>query len=254
MEIYEVVNEQSRAMGANAFEIGLFDPRAPRGAMLLRVWDTGTLLRSVSWLRLKNAQGRNIYIRPAGEHNLSLIDDANIQTIERLTSEGFAPAVVLETSPGNFQAWLCHGQILPKHLSTLAARLLATRFGSDLGSADWRHFGRLAGFTNRKDKYQKPDGSFPYVRLHDATGEVYSKAVTFLEEVRIRYETNKSPLSRPAFLQRRRPIGSNLKSIDDYRARPILWRRPDARGSCLCRLRPGPRRPGEGYARRDRFA
>jgi len=58
--------------------------------------------------------------------------------------------VVIETSPSNFQAWLCHGQILPKQVSTIAARLLASRFGGDPASADWRHYGRLAGFTNRK--------------------------------------------------------------------------------------------------------
>src|SRR6266481_5978270 len=181
---FEAVVKQSRAMGAKAFEIGLFDPCAEQGVMLPRVWELETLLRSVSWLRLNNAQGRNIYIRPAGEHSLSLIDDASIQVIEQLKSEGFAPAVVLETSPGNFQAWLHHGRILPKHLSTLAARVLASRFGGDLASADWRHFGRLAGFTNRKNKYRKADGTFPYVRLHEATGAVYSRAVAFLAEVK----------------------------------------------------------------------
>lgn len=141
----EGVAKQSRALGAKIFEIGLFDPTAAQGAMLPRVWDLDTLLRSVSWLRLKNSEGRNIYIRPAGEHSLSLIDDASIQVIERLKSEGFAPTVVLETSPGNFQAWLHHGQILPKHLSSFAARLLASRFGCDLASADWRHYGDSRG-------------------------------------------------------------------------------------------------------------
>ncbi len=89
----EAVGKQSRAMSAKAFEIGLFDPNAAQGAMLPRVWNLDTLLRSVSWLRLKNAEGRNIYIRPAGEHSLSLTDDARIQVIGGLKSEGFAPAV-----------------------------------------------------------------------------------------------------------------------------------------------------------------
>jgi hypothetical protein len=76
----------------------------------------------VSWLCLKNAEGRHIYLRPADEHSLSLIDDASVQVIERLKSEGFAPAVVLKTSLGNFQAWLRYGQILPIHrLGGLAA-------------------------------------------------------------------------------------------------------------------------------------
>jgi len=217
----EAVEKQSRAMGAKAFEVGLFDPNVAHGAMLPRVWETGTLLRSISWLRLKNAEGRNIYIRPAGEHSLSLIDDASIQVIERLKSEGFAPAVVLETSPGNFQAWLNHGQILPKPLSTFAARLLASRFGGDLASADWRHYGRLAGFTNRKDKYRKADGTFPFVRLHESTGVVYPKAIAFLAEVKGLYEAERSKIPPLASLQHRRECRSNLRSIEDFRARPI---------------------------------
>src|SRR6266850_8393047 len=193
----EAVEKQARAMGASIFEVGLFDPTAEHGAMLPRVWDLDTLLRSVSWLRLKNLEGRNIYIRPSGEHALSLIDDASTQTIELLKSQGFAPAVVLETSPRNFQAWLWHGQILPKHLSTFAARLLASRFGGDPASADWRHYGRLAGFTNRKDKYRRKDGTFPYVRLHEAAGLVYPRAEEFLAAVKTLYEVEQCAPARP---------------------------------------------------------
>ena len=217
----EAVKKQSRAMGAQCFDIGLFDPNAAEAAMLPRQWNLDTLLRSVSWLRLKNAEGRHIYIRPAGEHSLSLIDDASIQLVERLKSEGFAPAVVLETSPGNFQVWLRHGHILPKNLSTDAARLLASRYGGDLASADWRHYGRLAGFTNRKDKYRKSDGTFPYVRLHEATGVVYSKAIAFLAEVKNLYDAEKCNVSHSASLHRRRLSDSNLKNIEDFRAKPI---------------------------------
>src|SRR5260370_23664913 len=188
----EAVEKQGRAMRASYFEVGLFDPAAAHEAMLPRVWDLDTLLRSVSWLRLKNLEGRNIYIRPSGEHALSLIDDVSLQAVERLKSEGFTPSVILETSPRNFQTWLCHGQILPKHLSTFAARLLASRFGGDPASADWRHYGRLAGFTNRKDIYRRKDGTFPYVRLHEATGEGYAKAVVFLAEVKTLFESEHS--------------------------------------------------------------
>ena len=44
----------------------------------------------------------------------------------------------VETSPGNFQAWLRHAQPLPKELGTLAAKTLAVRFGADTSAADWR--------------------------------------------------------------------------------------------------------------------
>jgi hypothetical protein len=217
----EVVEKQGRAMMASAFEVGLFDPNAAQGAMLPRVWDFDTLLRSVPWLRLKNLEGRNIYIRPSGEHALSLIDDLSLQAVERLKSEGFAPSVILETSPRNFQTWLYHGQILPKHLSTFAARLLASRFGGDPASADWRHYGRLAGFTNRKDKYKKMDGRFPYVRLHEAAGLVYPKADEFLAEVKTLYEVEQCAPARPRSLRRPWLCMSNLKTIADFRAKPV---------------------------------
>ncbi len=52
-----------------------------------------------------------------------------------------------------------------RELSTLAARKLAEQFGGDCGAADWRHFGRLSGLTNRKAKYMTEGGLFPFVRL-----------------------------------------------------------------------------------------
>jgi hypothetical protein len=75
-----------------------------------------------------------------------------------MKAEGFAPAAVVETSPGNLQAWLKHGETLHEAASTRAAQLLAERFGGDPGSADWRHFGRLAGFTNPKPNRRLASG------------------------------------------------------------------------------------------------
>src|ERR1035437_8122863 len=110
---------QISAMGADVFEVGLFKPKQPgetstEPEMLPRTWDQETLLRSVQWLRYQNAQGRDIYIRPQGEHHLSLVDDLTAGAIRQMKSEGFPPAVVVETSSGNFQAWLNHGEVLPK--------------------------------------------------------------------------------------------------------------------------------------------
>src|SRR5436190_7321830 len=175
------VRRQIEAMGAARFEIGVFDPNSEQ--MILRTWDRDTVLKSIAWLRYENLQGRNIYIRPAGEHHLSLVDDLKGTAVQKMKREGFVPAVLVETSPGNFQAWLNHGKELEQSLSTAVAKSLATKFRGDLGSADWRHFGRLAGFTNRKEKYRQPDGNFPYVRLREAGGSTYAKAAGFVAEV-----------------------------------------------------------------------
>ena len=55
--------------------------------------------QAIKWLRHENAKGAHIYVRPAGYHALSLIDDVSAETLERMKAEGFEPAVVVETSP-----------------------------------------------------------------------------------------------------------------------------------------------------------
>src|SRR5262249_59195793 len=94
----------------------------------------------------ENARGAHIFLRPEWPHTLSLIDDVGADALEEMGKTGFEPAVVVETSPNNFQVWLNHGRVLSERvLSTFLARQLASRFGGDRGSCDWRPFGRLAG-------------------------------------------------------------------------------------------------------------
>jgi hypothetical protein len=90
---------------------------------------------------------------------------------------------VIETSAGNFQAWLKHSRVFPKLLGSFAAQTLAERYDADPSAADWRRFGRLPGFTNCKPKYRKPDGFFPFVRLHSYTGQQYPMAQAFEQEI-----------------------------------------------------------------------
>jgi hypothetical protein len=215
------VERQIAAMGADIFEIGLFKPRVPGDGsnepeMLPRVWDRETLLRSVGWLCFQNAHGRNIYVRPKGEHHLSLVDDLTAEAIQRMKTDGFGPAVLVETSPGNFQAWLNHGQVLPKQLSTVAARTLAERYGGDKGAADWRHFGRLAGLTNRKAKYRSDDGRFPFVRLIEASGAAYPERERLLKQL-----SALMPKRQPVAAADGRPFrnGGARLTIDDFRSK-----------------------------------
>src|SRR5580658_6554586 len=184
----EFVRQQIQAMKSEIFELGLFRLAAAAdgldAGMLPRAWDSETLLRSIAWLRLENMRGRNIYIRPQGEHHLSLVDDLSKSAIDRMKAEGFQPAAIVETSPRNFQAWLNHGERLPKEIGTAVARALANRFEGDANAADWRHFGRLAGFTNQKDKHRQPNGMFPFVRLIESSGVVYPSARKFVDSIR----------------------------------------------------------------------
>jgi hypothetical protein len=220
----EAACRQIRAMGAQVFEIGLFKPDAEKDgagpAMILRTWDTDGLIRSIPWLKLQNLQGRNIYIRPQGEHNLSLVDDLKGEAVDQMGAKGFEAAVIVETSPGNYQAWLKHSRVLPRETSTAAARALADIFGGDKGAADWRHFGRLAGFTNRKLKYQSPEGLFPFVRLAASGGATYQSADRFLVDVESKLDEEKRRRDQQArqFQQRMPRLP---KTIEQFRLNPM---------------------------------
>lgn len=219
----DVVTRQITAMSASTFEVGLFKREAERSnecAMIPRTWDVEHVLNSIAWMRLQNLGGRNIYVRPAGEHNLTLIDDLKANSLHEMSTAGFQPALVVETSPDNFQAWLKHPRALSRDVSTAAARKLAEQFGGDVGAADWRHFGRLAGFTNRKAKYQSAEGLFPFVRLRSATGRVYEKADQFILEVESRVKKeNKWRQERQMF--RLMEGGSKpARSIEHFRSNP----------------------------------
>jgi hypothetical protein len=211
-------------MGADVFEIGLFKPDAVHEAIMIpRVWDHDALVRSIGWLRHENRDGRNIYVRPKGEHNLSLVDDLTRTAVDEMMRSGFRPALIVETSPGNFQAWLKHPEQLSKEMGTAAARALAEKFSGDRGAADWRHYGRLAGFTNRKSRHRDATtGMHPYVRLVHASGESYAEGRTFLAQVQTELEKQQhnERQRRAAFATSGRvPMGSTRrKSIDEFRS------------------------------------
>ena len=211
-------------MGVQVFEVGLFKPSATddgQAVMIPRTWDIDTLTRSIPWLRLQNADGRNIYIRPKGEHDLSLVDDLTTASVQQMRATGFAPALVVETSPGNFQAWLKHPRPLSKELSTAAARALAGRFDGDPGAADWRHFGRLSGFTNRKPAHIQSDGMFPFVRLREASGVAYTEGHGFVSQIEARIEEDRRRRDQLRDAPHRDCSSASSRSIDSFRANPI---------------------------------
>jgi hypothetical protein len=58
------------------------------------------MLKSLLWLGVRNLNRGHIYVRPAGVHGLSLIDDLKIDALVRMKAERFRPAAMIETSLG----------------------------------------------------------------------------------------------------------------------------------------------------------
>ncbi len=180
------VRAQLAGMGAERYDIGVYD-RANDAMLLRREWTPAQVEASVGWFKGMNANGRDIYIRPTGSSGLYLIDDVPAATVERMRAEGYTLAAVVETSPGNLQAWVRVSDTpLSKEEGTAVARDLAERYDGDLSSANWRHMGRLAGFTNRKEEHTQPDGRHPYAKLHHAEGARAPEATAILAWAQVR--------------------------------------------------------------------
>ena len=127
------------ALPAPGYDLGIL---ADRGMHRLEAVAAPRLLRILPYLKYRKVNGAHIYLRPTGESRYTLLDDLAAASLDRLLAQGYAPAAVVETSPGSFQAWLAHTEALPKELGTLAAKTLAKRFGADRSAADWRRSGR----------------------------------------------------------------------------------------------------------------
>ena len=178
------VDRQLRAMGAERYDIGLIHQVTDRP--IPRIYTHEQALHAVGWLRARNAEGYNIYVRPLADEGtnvgLVLVDDLSVDRIAQMHRDGFGPAAVTETSPGNYQAWVrLADRPIAADLATAAARELMQRYGGDPASADYKHYGRLAGFTNRKPERARSDGLQPFVKLHESGGRQAARADELLD-------------------------------------------------------------------------
>ena len=104
----EVVRRQLGALGNDRFELGI--QHRDTGAMDLRTLRAENILDSVGFLKWKNQSGHFIRIRPKWPHPFVFVDDLSVEGVYALDRRGFAPSVVVESSPENFQAWLNLGR------------------------------------------------------------------------------------------------------------------------------------------------
>jgi len=194
-------------MGCDRYAIAVRDPA--RG-MLTRQGSADEIVAGIGWLKAMNVQGNDITVRPVGSSGLVLVDDLSATALKELNRDGLTPAAVAETSAGNYQAWvrLLDAPLLPE-VATEAAREVTARYGGDPNSADWRQYGRLAGFTNQQPEHTRADGQQPYVRLREArSGDAPAAARDVLGKAQERFEERlQEPRSVPRAAHPREQTG-----------------------------------------------
>lgn len=146
-------------------------------------------------------RGENLYYTPLSDKNHHiLIDDIDREKLERLIRDGYQPAAVLESSPGNYQAIITVQKLGTPHDRDVGNRLaeLLNREYGDPKLSGCIHPHRAPGYENRKPKHQREDGSYPEVRLLKTERRECVKTLTLSSQIDAEYQ-------RQAALKAQRP-------------------------------------------------
>jgi len=173
----QAIHRHLTAMPCERYLIRLIHHHSRRPWPGLRLWTASQLGQEsiVKFLRARNRDGYDVYFQPyavcrnAG-YILVDLDQAEPGVLAAMHAHGHQPCAVVETSPGHLQAWVhVSTQPLAPAVASAIGRELARRYHGDRASADWRHVGRLAGFTNQKPQRRLPTGLAPWVKLLHTT-------------------------------------------------------------------------------------
>ena len=188
----QAIRRQVAAMPCELYLIRLIHHATRRPFPGERLWTAAQLrnVATVRFLRARNREGCDVYLQPYIEgHNAGYVlvdlDRAQPAVVQTMGVNGHEPCVVLQTSPGNLQAWIHVSPIpLEPAVATAVGRELARRYGGDLASTDWRHLGRLAGFTNQKPDRRLSGDRLFWVQIRHARPGLAPAAGALLEAAR----------------------------------------------------------------------
>lgn len=136
-------------------------------------------------------RGENLYYTPLSDkrHHI-LVDDMSREKVERFIGDGYKPAVLMESSPGNYQAILTVPKLGTEHDRHIANRL-AERLNKEYGDPNLSgaiHPHRAPAFANHKPERQKEDGTYPEVRLIKAERRECEKTLEMSREIDAQYK------------------------------------------------------------------
>src|ERR1017187_2050638 len=225
------LDRQLAAMPCRLYQIRLVHHASRQAFPGQRLWRASQLAAPapVRFLRARNRAGYDVYFRPyVGEHNAGYIlldlDGGPPTVLERMRCQGHEPCLVIQTSPGHLQAWMrVSTQPLPARAATVIAQHLAHLYGADRGSAEGRHLGRLAGFTNQKPQRRLPSGLPPWVRVWHAVGALASQGPALVEAARHRVVRELGARPGRAVAHELPPAGGSLPSTGTREDATVIY-------------------------------
>ena len=138
------------SIGVDSFNFSVLTPTSMLNDKLAR--SRSEVLSAASWGWAHNREGQNIYIRPATgpAWPVVILDDVPLPMAKKIALK--YATLVIETSADNCQVWIASTTFLSVEERASAQRALALKINADPCSVSGDHFGRAAGFRNRKPK------------------------------------------------------------------------------------------------------
>jgi hypothetical protein len=203
----QAIRRQLTAMPHDLYLIRLIHHPTKRAFPGERLWTAAQLVHpaTVRFLRARNQEGCDVYIHPYAEERnpgyiLVDLDHAGPAVVEAMRGNGHDPCVMLQTSPGNLQVWVqVSATPIEAAVASRIGKQLADLYGGDLASTDWRHLGRLAGFTNQKPQRRNARGYAPWVKVLEAHAGLAAHGAALLEQAKhcLRSPSNLARSPRP---------------------------------------------------------
>jgi hypothetical protein len=124
---------------------------------------------------------KNIIVTPISRdrHHI-LVDDLTEEKLKQIRDDGYSPACVIESSPGNYQAIITVPSIegdssKDRDAANRLTKELNMKYGDPKLSGSV-HGHRLPPFPNQKPKHRRDDGTYPETSLIEAKGGICWKA------------------------------------------------------------------------------
>ncbi len=162
----DLITDFAFALRAESYIVRLI--HADKGQVISEIYKLPVLVKmdTIKFLRARNREGLHVYARPDATQYI-LVDDLDLAKIAVMHKDGLCTRCVVQTSPGNYQAWV---QVAKEPISQeeakVCAQLLAKRYGGDPGAVSSMQLGRPPGLTNRKHDYIDEHGRYPFTQLH----------------------------------------------------------------------------------------
>ncbi len=191
----EAIKTTMRYLPARYYEIRLVHDEKKGFPIITRHFNRIQLLKSVSFLRRKNAEGYHIYFRPEAQHFV-FVDDVCDEDIWLMIEDNVRPVLVYETSKDLHHAWVQlanRSEQVTEDEARYARVILAERYSGDKNATGRNQPGRLPGFRNVKAMHEDDNGGHPLVIIKRSCFAPVASSILKEAKKRVAYSPKLSP-------------------------------------------------------------